>query len=110
MDDMNAVPSTCVFDTSNGIGKDDDTSNIIIYPGAVQVNPVPVGTTVLVQAKIHTDAAWVTIWNSELDPAPIDRAFLQAWQNPFNFVQVVRSAGTGNVKAFATIYSSDTQG
>lgn len=110
MGDFNPVPAFCAFDTANSVGTDSETSNIITYPSSLQVDTVPVGTVVSVQAKVHKDASWVTVWNSETDAAPVDRAYIQTYQIPYNFMQVIRVSGIGDVKAYATIYSTDTQG
>lgn len=110
MAEMNPVPSYCVLDTAAGIqGVDQNTSSVAIWPGAFQVDPVPVGTQVLVQVKVHKDGAWCFLWDSNATGGSPDRSFVQTWQTPPNFIRAIR-IGTGVVKAFATIYSSDSQG
>jgi hypothetical protein len=71
-----------------------------------QVDPVPLGTIVSVQAKIHPKAAWIEIWQStEADPH-----FLATYQMPYNFQRVVRLSGSGDVKAFASAMPTDSMG
>ena len=108
--EVNTVPTTCVLDTVNSIGLDANTSNTATWPSAFQVDPIPVGTQVKVQVRLHKDAAWITLWDSEVDAAPVDRAYIQTWQTSYNFMRAIRVSGTGEVKAFASMYAPDNQG
>ena len=98
--------SRCVLDTANSIGLDANTSNATTFACMFQVDPVPTGTVVSVQAKVHPDAAWIEIWKS----TDADPDYLQSYQMPYNFQRAVRISGTGIVKAFAANIPTDSMG
>ena len=104
--EQNSVRAYCVYDSAAGVGIDADTSYSANFAPMFQVDPVPSGTVVAVEAKIHKDAAWVEIWRST-DPDP---HFIATYQMPYNFLRVVRVSGTGDVKAFASVMPTDNMG
>ena len=106
---MNPVPSACVLDTAAGVGASAGVSYSALWPSAFQVDPVPGGTVVQVQWRIHKDAAWVVLWDSSV-AANGAAGFVMTWNTPPNFVRAVRISGSGAVKAFMTVFSTDTQG
>ena len=105
----NPVPSACILDTVAGIGASAGVSYPALFPGAFQVDPVPGGTVVQVQWRVHKDAAWVVLWDSSVGSNGAT-GFVITWQTPPNFVRAVRTSGSGAVKAFMTTYSPDYQG
>jgi hypothetical protein len=105
-DEENAARASCVLDTAAGIydlDEDVNTSHSATFPAMFQVDPVPVGTVVEVQAKIHRDAQWIKLWASTA-PSP---SFIAQWSMPYNFVRAVRVSGTGAVKAFQAMFPPD---
>lgn len=105
-EDQNGALASCILDTATGIGVDNNTSHAAIFSPMFQVNTVPTGTVVSVQAKIHKDAEWIEIWRS----SDADQHFLQTYQMPYNFQRAVRISGTGDVKAFASVMPTDFMG
>ena len=98
--------TACLLDTTASIGIDADTSHASLFAVMFQVDPVPTGTIVVVQAKIHPNAQWIPIWTS----SDADPHFLQTYQMPYNFQRAVRISGSGDVKAFAATMPTDTMG
>ncbi len=107
-DEQPVARSSCILNTVTGINEDGEvnTSHTATFPAMFQVDPVPAGTVVEVQAKIHKDATWITIWTSS-DPEP---AYLSQWSMPYNFMRAVRTSGTGAVKAYQAMFPSDQMG
>ena len=104
--EQNFVQASCVYDSAAGIGDDVDTSYAATFAPMFQVNAVPTGTIVAVEAKIHKDADWHEIWRStDLDPH-----FITTYQMPYNFIRARRVSGTGDVKAFASVMPTDNMG
>lgn len=106
---INPIPSVCVLDTAASIGASASASYPALWPGAFQVDPVPGGTVVQVQWRIHKDAAWIVLWDSSVGSNGVT-GFLMTWQTPPNFVRAVRTSGSGAVKAFMSVYATDSQG
>jgi len=106
---VNPVPSACVLDTAAGIGASSNNSYHALWPGAFQVDPVPGGTVVQVQWRVHKDAAWIVLWDSSVGSNGAT-GFLMTWQTPPNFVRAVRTSGSGAVKAFMTVHAMASQG
>ena len=100
------APSYCMLDTAAGIGVDANTSHTSTFAVMFQVDPVPSGTVVAVQAKIHPTAAWIELWRS----SDADPHFIQTYQMPYNFQRAVRVSGSGAVKAFASKMPTDSMG
>jgi hypothetical protein len=98
--------SKCIFDTAASVGLDANTSHISTFACMFQVNTVPTGTVVSVQAKIAPDAEWLEIWQS----TDADPHFIQTYQMPYNFQRAVRLSGTGAVKAFSAAIPTDSMG
>lgn len=105
-DEQNVARASCILDTSAGIYDadfDENTSYSATFPSMFQVDPVPSGTVVEVQVKIHHAAAWVTIWTS----SDADPHYVAQWSMPFNYMRAVRTSGTGMVKAFQAMFPPD---
>lgn len=101
---MNAEPDSpvhLVYDTAAGvpvIGVDADHSSSIVAPSFIQIEALPAGTTVQLQQRIHNSASWVNVGPAYTS---VDGASIIQFNKPTNFVQIVRTAGTGAVKAYA---------
>jgi hypothetical protein len=108
-DEQNFARSNCIWDTSKGLFDDTEdinTSYSATFPAMFQVNTVPTETVVQVQAKIHYEAEWLTLWtSSEADPH-----YISQWSMPYNFMRAIRTSGTGDVKAFQTMFAPDHVG
>ena len=100
--ESNPINAVCIYDTTKSLGVDSNTSYAALFASMFQVNEVPVGTVVSVQAKIHTEANWHEIWRST-----DTTGFLQTYQMPYNYMRVVRISGTGDVKAFFAVFPTD---
>ena len=90
-----------IYDTANSIqGASAAESREIRSPHAVQVEAIAVGTTVLIQVRLHPTGTWVTV--KTLTSA--DGVYLHTFY-PYqpNYVRLSRSAGTGAVLAFAQV-------
>jgi len=92
---MNTIPKfpvMLILDTANGISE--------IARGAthVQIDPLGGSTTVQVQARLDASASWVQIGTDITSTAG---ALIDV--SKYNFVQVVRTAGTGPVMAWAQL-------
>lgn len=105
-DEQNFARASCILDTSTGLhdsNGDVNTSYSATFPAMLQVDPVPNGTVAQVQAKIHKDAAWITLWTSNGSST----YYLEAWSMPYNFMRVVRLSGSGDVKAYQAMFTPD---
>lgn len=105
-DEQSISRSSCILDTTAGLYDSNGTVNTsytATFPSMFQVNTVPVGTVVVVQAKVHPSAEWNTIWTSSAQTP----AYLATFQMPYNFMRAVRTSGTGDVKAFQAMYIPD---
>ena len=105
-DETNTARASCILDTVAGIHDDTgdvNTSYSATFPSMFQVDPVPVGTVVEVQAKIHVNATWIPIWTSSAG----DPHYLGQWSMPYNFMRAVRTSGTGDVKVFQAMFPPD---
>jgi hypothetical protein len=102
VEETNTANASCIYDSAAGIGIDADTSHAAVFPAMFQVNSIPVGTVVAVEAKVHKDAEWYEVWRST-----DTTGFLQTYQMPYNFQRAIRVSGTGDVKAFASVFPTD---
>lgn len=94
---LDPVDTRVIYDTSNNVyGASIDESSIVTQPSFLQIELVPSGTTLSVQAKIALDASWV----EQASITNADGASILTFTNKFDFVRVVRT-GTGNVKVFS---------
>ena len=96
-DDLRAS-ARIIYDTAGAIfGADTSTSLIINAPSAIQLDIIGVTTTVKIQSRLHTSAAW----KDEGIYTSVDGVVLLAFAVKRNYVRVIRSAGTGAVKVYA---------
>jgi len=105
-DEQNCIRGSCILDTANNLhdsNGDINVSHSATFPAMFQVNTVPTGTVVKVQAKIHYAAEWLDIWTS----SDADPHFIMQWSMPYNFVRAIRISGVGDVKAFQAMFAPD---
>lgn len=98
--------SSCILDTANSIGIDAKTSLVARSPRLFQVDPVPSGTVVAVEARVSNDAAWIELWRTK----DASTSFIATYNVPYTQQRVVVVSGTGVVKAFASSFPADTRG
>jgi hypothetical protein len=96
----NPQPSKCILDTSVPIGIDSVTSLTAFSPESLQLDIVPSGTEVKVQAKVHMNSGWVTLYNTATAPPTDERSYINTWVAPFKFMRVIITSGSGKVTAF----------
>ena len=105
--DMPKWPCSVVYDTAATvpiIGADADHSVIMPAPVLVQIDTIPAATTLSLQAKVHKDAAWAELatYTSANTPAFISMSDVATCYPVVpNHVQLVRTVGSGDVKAYA---------
>lgn len=73
-------------------------SPVICAPAYLQIATLPANTTIQVQRKVHSSAAWVNV-GAALTSA--DGDVVIQFNPPVNFVRISRTVGTGHVKAYA---------
>jgi len=78
-------------------GADANTSYIVPSALAIQINALEAGTTVKIQSRIHPSASW----KDEGTYTSTDGVVLMTFAIPRAQTQVIRTVGTGPVKAFA---------
>lgn len=102
--DMSLKPSfpvQVIFDTAAIIpinGVDANTSQVARVPFALQIEPVPDATTVVVETRLHASATWVT---ASTLTGPVIVPTIITYLVRLNFVRVRRSVGIGAIKVYA---------
>lgn len=91
-----------IFDTAATIPINDgnvDNSKVLASPSAIQIQNIPAGTSVNINARVSPDADWVLLKNFTSTDGKVLYHFGVTY---YNYVQVVR-VGVGAIKAFAQL-------
>lgn len=86
-----------MYDTAAAIGDDANTSLTVTLPEIIQLEALAEGTTVKMQQRCHSSASWLDI-QSFTDS---DGASMVFFAVPVNYARIIRTVGTGAVKAYA---------
>jgi len=84
-----------------------ESSLIVPMPSVVQVDTVPNGTQAKIQSKVHPNAMWVDLATVNPTDGP---THVMLHETPLNQVRVIRSAGSGALKAWAQSGATRIQG
>ena len=96
--DIARANARIIYDTAGSIfGADANTSLVTNTPSAIQLDTIGATTTVKIQSRLHSTAAW----KDEASYTSTDGVVLLTFAPKRNYVRVFRSAGTGAVKAYA---------
>ncbi len=97
VEDNNHFPAHLIYDPANTIGVDANTSNTAAAVRIVQIDSCVAGTDFQIQGKVHKDADWVTVTTIT---GATDNSQSYTFDPRYNFVRVVRSAGSANCVAY----------
>lgn len=96
--DTAQLSTLVIYDTATSFfGADNNTSVIANAPSVIQLDTIGATTTVQVQSRINIVAAWKV----EASYTSADGVVVHTFAVKRNFVRLVRSSGTGAVKAYA---------